>query len=51
VAELAGHTGWVKRQLRSLHAAGESVADLGRSFKISRATTYPAIGAAAKANA
>lgn len=28
------------RQLRSLHAAGESVADLCRSFKISRATAY-----------
>jgi DNA invertase Pin-like site-specific DNA recombinase len=28
------------RQLRSLHAAGESVADLCRSFKVSRATCY-----------
>jgi DNA invertase Pin-like site-specific DNA recombinase len=28
------------RQLRSLHAAGESVADLCRSFKVSRATAY-----------
>jgi DNA invertase Pin-like site-specific DNA recombinase len=29
-----------QRQLRSLHAAGESVADLCRSFKVSRATCY-----------
>lgn len=28
------------RQLRALHAGGESVADLCRSFKISRATAY-----------
>jgi DNA invertase Pin-like site-specific DNA recombinase len=28
------------RQLRSLHAGGESVADLCRSFKVSRATAY-----------
>jgi len=28
------------RQLRSLHAGGESVADLCRSFKVSRATVY-----------
>ena len=28
------------RQLRALHAGGESVADLGRSFTISRATVY-----------
>lgn len=33
-----------KRQLRSLHAAGESVADLARSFKISRATAYRVLG-------
>jgi DNA invertase Pin-like site-specific DNA recombinase len=29
-----------QRQLRALHAGGESVADLCRSFKISRATAY-----------
>lgn len=28
------------RQLRALHAGGESVADLCRSFKVSRATVY-----------
>lgn len=36
-----------QRQLRSLHAAGESVADLARSFKVSRATAYRVIGAPA----
>lgn len=34
------------RQLRALHAGGESVADLVRSFKISRATAYRVIAAA-----
>jgi DNA invertase Pin-like site-specific DNA recombinase len=33
------------RQLRSLHAAGESVADLCRSFKVSRATAYRVLDA------
>jgi DNA invertase Pin-like site-specific DNA recombinase len=33
------------RQLRSLRAAGESVADLCRSFKVSRATVYRALEA------
>lgn len=37
-------TGDQARQLRSLHAAGESVADLVRSFKVSRATVYRALG-------
>lgn len=32
------------RQLRTLHAGGESVADLCRSFKISRATAYRVLG-------
>lgn len=32
------------RQLRALHAGGESVADLTRSFKVSRATVYRALG-------
>lgn len=31
------------RQLRALHEAGESVADLVRSFKVSRATVYRAL--------
>lgn len=31
------------RQVRSLHAGGESVADLTRSFKVSRATVYRAL--------
>lgn len=34
------------RQLRALHAAGESVADLCRSFKVSRATVYRTLEAA-----
>ncbi|MBO0822444.1 MAG: helix-turn-helix domain-containing protein [Actinobacteria bacterium] len=34
------------RQLRSLHAAGESVADLCKSFKVSRATVYRMLDAA-----
>ncbi len=32
------------RQLRALHAGGESVADLCRSFKVSRATAYRVLG-------
>lgn len=39
------------RQLRSLHAAGETVADLCRSFKISRATAYRVLGETAGMNA
>jgi len=34
------------RQLRTLHAGGESVADLCRSFNVSRATAYRVLGAA-----
>ncbi len=37
-----------QRQLRSLHAAGESVADLCRSFKVSRATAYRVLRSAAQ---
>ena len=33
------------RQLRSFDAAGESVADLCRSFKVSRATAYRVLDA------
>lgn len=36
-----------QRQLRALHASGESVADLCRSFKVSRATAYRVLEAAA----
>lgn len=34
------------RQLRALHASGESVADLVASFRVSRATVYRALAAA-----
>lgn len=35
------------RQFRALHVGGESVADLCRSFKVSRATAYRTLGKAA----
>lgn len=37
------------RQLRALHAGGESVADLCRSFGVSRATAYRVLGEAVAA--
>lgn len=39
------------RQLRALHAGGESVADLCRSFRVSRATVYRALAEVAEAQA
>ncbi len=38
------------RQLRALHAGGESVADLCRSFKVSRATAYRVLDASPMAD-